>query len=401
MRAERAARPVLMLVIGLFLVGETALAPFLPQLFRELFGIDDLQATGAFVWISRLAGLLALPLWGLAARRWPIRRLVIVGLCCAAVSEAALGLAPGYVAFTALAAVVVAAKSALLLAYPALVASYEGSGDRITGVRAFVAVFHTAMVLSTLLGAAIVALPEPRWGISALAVLDLALAIACWRVLGRGRRPGSGGTRRARPPGRGRTRCARAGSALVAIAALAMIFEMATTMIRPFFTEYVLSGGMSPAAAAALFLLPHVSALAIIPLAGPLQRRFGRALLPAALVLAAAGLACQAVGFGPAVLAAGRVVFGAGLALAQIAVDLRMFEVTGTGGPAYAAVQTARAAALFVTPWIAAVAASHHLALPLALAAVLYLAAAGVAPRLTSPTHDKEEHRDRDLAYAR
>jgi MFS family permease len=125
------ARTVLLLVVGLHLVAETALTPFLPMLFRTLFGVQDLAATGTFLWVCRVAGCLAFPLWGLAARRWPAERLVLTGLCASTMLYAGLVLAPDYATFTALSAAVVATNAALLLAYPALISSYERGRPRL------------------------------------------------------------------------------------------------------------------------------------------------------------------------------------------------------------------------------------------------------------------------------
>jgi MFS family permease len=167
------ARTVLLLVVGLHLVAETALTPFLPALFRTLFGVQDLAATGTFLWVCRVAGCLAFPLWGLAARRWPAERLVLTGVSASTVLYAGMVLAPDYATFTGLSAAVAATNAALLLAYPALVSSYERghraeneaespSRRRLRGIHAYVAVFHGAVVVSTLVGAAVMVLPSPR-----------------------------------------------------------------------------------------------------------------------------------------------------------------------------------------------------------------------------------------------
>lgn len=186
----RQARSVLLSVIGLHLVAETALTPFLPQLFDRLYDIEDPQATGVYIWICRIVGLAALPLWGLAARRWTLHRLVLAGLCGSAVFDLLLGMAPSYAAYTVLSTLVVATNSALLLAYPAFIAEHgdeseDGEGGRLAGVCTLVVVFHLSVVVSTLVGAGVLALPNPRIGISAFAVLDILLAVLTYRILGR------------------------------------------------------------------------------------------------------------------------------------------------------------------------------------------------------------------------
>ncbi|HYH27006.1 MAG TPA: hypothetical protein VD834_16795, partial [Blastococcus sp.] len=188
----RGARWVLALVVALQLVAETALTPYWPRLMRELFGVDDLAATGTYLTVCRIAGLAALPLWGLAARRWPLPTLLLAGLLGSAVLDLGLALAPSLPLFTALSAGVVATGSSLVLAYPALVAVVDrrGNGDRLPAVIVYAAVFHAAAVLATVVGAGIVALPQPRWGLAAFAAVDLALAVAVWRSVVHG--PGDG-----------------------------------------------------------------------------------------------------------------------------------------------------------------------------------------------------------------
>jgi len=383
--SARAPRAVLLAVIGLHLVAETSLSPFYPALFRRLFGVTSLEATGGYIWVCRVVAVVALPLWGLAARRWALHRLVVAGLSAAVVLDLALGLAPTFAAFTVLSAAVVAAQCSLLLAYPAFV-GLDTAADRLPSVRSYVAVFHVAMLGSTLVGAAVMALPQPRFGIAAFAVLDAVLAVACWRLL-------SGTSVGAGPAGVQRPGVLR--GAVVAVAAVAVAFEVAAGVVRPFFTEWVIAGGGSVTASALLFLLPSAGALAALPLA---RRR--AAALPAAFVVAAVGLGLQAAGPGLVTVALGRVVFGAGLGLGQVALDLRMFEATGTDGPAYAVVETARMVALIATPLLATVLAEAALRAPLAGGALLFVVAAIAAGRLAPVRRPVVEEESLALEYA-
>jgi MFS family permease len=386
----RGARPVLALVVALQLVAETALTPYWPRLLRDLFGTEDLAATGTYLTVCRVAGLLALPLWGLAARRWPLPNLLVAGLLGSAVFDLGLALAPSLPLFTVLSAGVVATGSSMVLAYPALVAVADRGrgGDRLSGVVVYAAVFHAASVLATLVGAGVVALPQPRLGLAAFAVADLLLAVAVWRVVARrpaavpvpadeaGTGPAEDAVRRRLPAG-----------ALLGVAALAVLVDLGTAVPRPFFTELVLRGGGSLTAAAVLFLLPALAGLAVLPAARPLARRWGRRLLPAAAGLAAAGLALQALGAAPGpagltALTAGRVVLGLGLGLLVVAVDLRVFAAVGTDGPGFTAVETARSGALLAAPLLATATAAVALPAPLAAAAVLMAAAALVSTLL-------------------
>lgn len=395
----RHAPAVLISVIALYLVSETALAPFLPQLFERLFGITDTGATGVYLWVCRMTGLAALPLWGLAARRWPLHRLVLTGLYGAAVLDLALGLAPGYAEFTALSAASVAVNSALLLAYPAFVAEHQrraaagadGESARLAGICAIVVMFHISSVIATLAGAGVLALPQPRIGISAFALLDLLLAVLVHRALAglpgpRARRPAAATSEPAAGPRRGLARGRLPWLLLLGQAALVGVaFDFSVSVARPFFTELAEGLGGASLTAAVLFFLPSVAALAVLPLARRCQARLGPGLLPAALAVAAAGYAVQYAADGIVALGAGRVLFGLGLGLGQVAVELMMFRATGTAGPAFTAVETVRAAGLIAAPLVAAAAAGAALALPLAIGA-LTLSCAAVAALRTPGT---------------
>lgn len=407
-RGRRRARCVLVLVLALLLVAQTALTPYLPQLFDRLYGIDDPGATGFYVWVCRLTAFAALPLWGMAARWVPLHRLIFVGLCSSAALVLMLGLAPSYSMYTAISVAVVASDSALLLAYPALVATYDRTEDearpgrgaktvssadqesrRVAGVRLVVAAFHLSVVAATAVGSAVLALPEPRIGISALAVLYLVLAALVWRLL----EPLSSGVKgtRFRPPGQNRARRLPIGRRswrpirrrwrslsllLLHVSLLGFAFDFSANVVRPFFTLYAEGFVSGSAMAGVLFFLPSLSALAVLPLASGLNHRLGRWCGPAAMLLGGAGLVWQTLASDVLQLSCGRLLFGVGLGLGHVVVDLRMFRASGAAGPAFSAVTTVRAVAMLAAPAVASAAFSHHSALPLAVGAVALVAAA-------------------------
>ncbi len=378
----RAGRVVLLLVVVLHLVADTALSPFYPQLFKALFGITDPAATGAYVWACRVAAVVALPLWGLAARRWPLHRLVLAGLLLSAVIDAVLGFAPTYAAFLALSVALVATTMSMALAYPAFMALSDAE-SRPQQVMVFTGVSYAAVVVSTLAGAAVMALPDIRWGISSFALLDVALAYACHRILTRPVPVAASAAPRTEDI---MDRFALV-KAVAGVGIIVFVAEVGRSIVRPFFTAYVESGGEATFAAALLFLLPSLVALLVLPAAGVVQRRLGSALLPAAFVAGAVGLTVQAVAPRLSLLMVGAVLFGAALGLGQIALDLRMFGALGTRGPAFTAVETVRTVALMVSPLAATAAVGPSLAGPLILGAALF-AALGIAlalPRRRQP----------------
>lgn len=400
----RRAQVVLAGVVALQLVAETALTPYWPLLFRELFGIEELAATGSFLAICRVAGLAALPLWGLAALRWPVRTLLVTGLCLSAFFDLALALAPTWWSFAGFSAGVVASGSVLVLAYPALIAVTErpDTTDRRTGVVTFWAVFHVAAILATLIGAAIVGLDQPRWGLAAFALVDVLLAVAVLMLVPAEpvRREagaaaegvvvdGSAATVAAEPHLAGITRWRRLRPWLVLVAAVVAV-DAALAVPRPYFVELLLRQGVDAGAAGWLFLAPAVASLAVLPFASLVMDRLGRLAAPAGAALGAAGLLAQALAAAAdssAGVLAGRLVFGAGTGLLLVVLDLAVFDRIGTGGAAFSAIETGRSAALFAAPIVATAVAGAWLGAPLLAGAVLLLAAAALLAlaRITVP----------------
>lgn len=370
----RRARPVLVGVVALQLVAETALTPYWPLLFRELFGRDELAATGSYLTVCRLAGLLAMPLWGLLALRFPVRNLLVAGLLGSAGFDLALALAPTWWSFTVSSAGVVACGSSLVLAYPALVSVVEQDGRRArrSAVVLFWAVFHVAAVGSTLIGAAIVGMEQPRWGLGAFAAVDLALALLVLASV-----PSRREARAANPAGqRGRAQTARDVRPLLLLVLAVIVVDAAIAVPRPFFVELLVSGGTSIDAAGWMFLLPAVGSLAVLPLAGRLIDRGGAWLVPACATAAAAAFLLQATATDQLVmLAAGRLLLGAATGVLLVALDLAVFAQVGTAGPAFSAIETGRSAALLAAPVLATGLAGAWLGAPLLGGAALILLA--------------------------
>lgn len=368
------ARAVLAAVVALQLVAETALTPYWPLMFRELFGLEELAATGTYLTVCRLAGLAAMPLWGLLALRFPLRSLLVAGLLGSACFDVALALAPTWWSFALCSAGVIACGSSLVLAYPALVAVVERHGrrGRRGGVVTFWAVFHSAAVGSTLVGAAIAGMAQPRWGLAAFAAVDLVLAalvLSCVPVRARH----AGESNAADDPVAVPSSSLRP---LLLLVAAVVLVDAALAVPRPYFVELLLTGGFSVEAAGWLFLLPAVGSLAVLPLAGHLLDSAGTRLVPACAVLAAVAFLLQAlVAEHLPALVVGRLLLGAAAGVLLVALDLAVFGQVGTAGPAFSAVETGRSAALLAAPLLATAMAGPWLGGPLLGAAALVLAA--------------------------
>lgn len=385
---NRRAQIVLAGVVALQLVAETALTPYWPMMFRQLFGIDELAATGSFLTVARVAGLVALPLWGLAALRWPVRTLLVAGLVLSALLDFGLAVAPTWWTFTLVAAGLVASGSVLVLAYPALIEVTErpGRADRRTGVVTYWAVFHASMVLATLVGASIVALQEPRWGLAAFGAVDLLLALAVLAMVPAvppgPAAPRAARTRRSRRTARPRAaRWREVRPWLVLIVAVVAV-DAAFAVPRPYYVELMVSEGVTPTLAGWLFLVPGVASLLLLPVTPWLIDRLGRATATAAAALGGTGLLIQAyavVADTPEGVVAGEVIgrllFGAGTGVMLVLLDLAVFDRIGTHGAAFSAMETGRQAALLAAPVIATAVAGAWLGAPLLVAAAILLVA--------------------------
>ncbi|MGK5627744.1 hypothetical protein [Streptomyces sp. URMC 123] len=381
--ARAGGRSVLLAAAGLHMVTQSALAPFYPALFRAAYGVRELAATGLFLVLCQVAAVVALPLWGRASARFPLARLLTVGQSAAVLLAASLAFAPSYAVFTALSLALIAAKAVVLLAYPGLARSHPGG--LLPGVVQYVAVLHAASVAATLLGAVVVSVPDPRAALPLLAVLEAGLLLACVTVLGRGARAGrseraargaasaAAGAPEARDAGPGR-------APLLRMAGYVLVTAVAVYAVRPYFTEYAAGGGAGTRLAALLFVLPHLAVLATLPAVGALHRRLGARLLPAALLVGAAGLLVQTATAEPLPLAAGRLLFGVGLGLSQVALDERVLAGTGTG-PAYSVIAAAQTGGLLLAPLVATAAATWALWAPLPAGAALLTALALFASR--------------------
>lgn len=360
------SRRVLLFAAAMHMVTETALAPFYPALFRAAFGVQDFAATGWFLALSRIAAVVALPLWGLAARRVRLHTLVLFGQSAAVLLTAGLALAPTFAVFTAIGTALVAAKSVVLLAYPRTAGAHPGGLT--AGVRQYVAVLQAATVAAAVLGAAIVSVPDPMRALPLLVLAEAGLLIACV-VAFRGPAPEASATAAHQSRSRPRPQLAR-------LAAAVFLFALAGAVVRPFFTEFAASAGASEPMGALLFVTAHLAALVAV-----LRLRAAPGIAgPAAL--AAAGLLLQAVSSEPALIALGRVVFGAGLGLAQVGLDQRV--LTAVGGSGYGLVAAAQHTGLLFAPAIAAGGARLDLAVPLLAGAGLFALLAAAVPALRS-----------------
>ncbi|MFW6346672.1 MAG: MFS transporter, partial [Halomonas sp.] len=112
--------PWLVAVTAVAVVSDAMLLPFYPQFFAERFGVGDPSHVGAYLAMSCLVVMLALPLWARLARRVGTLRLLIgtqvlagcLSLTCAVVTSLPW--------FWGLSLAMLVAKASYLLVYPYL-----------------------------------------------------------------------------------------------------------------------------------------------------------------------------------------------------------------------------------------------------------------------------------------
>lgn len=317
----RLVRTALFLCVFLYIFTETLLSPFYPQFFARVFGVEDLEYSGYYIFVCRLTVVVCAPLWGLLARRFEVKHLLFVGQAGAALFTALLATTSTAGQFLALSVVLLAFKSSYLLAY-SLIVRLVGRGQLNIAAGNYQAVFHAAIIASTLAGAWIVGMEDPLnlfYWIAAADLLQLGLCVYALRAVS---------TRRPVPAAPGETRAV--GDRLGFILALGLVvftFHLANNVIRPYFTAYAQDDfSLSLEASGVLFLIPSVMAIAAMPFIrrAALPERLPR-LYVLGLCALAGGLLLQRLSASLAVLAAGRMLYGFFLTVTQAVLEVRLF----------------------------------------------------------------------------
>jgi len=366
-------RRTLFCCIFLYVATETLLSPFYPQFFRKVFGIQDWEYTGRYIFFCRLTVLVCAPLWGFAARHVQIRHLLFVGQMSAGLVTVRLADAATASEFLVLSILLVAVKSSYLLLYPLLVQLVGQEQSPALAAR-YQGVFHGAIIVSTLLGAWMVALAAPLQVFYFMAAAEFLQFILCASVLkGVQTSPQS---RISAPllqsPG---------GTAVIAAFGLVLVtFHLAVNVVRPYFTAYLMA---SPAPALSLttsgvvFLIPSLMALVAMPFIRVLciEQRLSL-VYQSATALAAVGLFLQTWADNIVLLIASRMLYGFVIVMGQAALDVRLFMGSHQQNipAAYTWAASAQSVALLCAPLLAtSVVDMSGLAAPLSAAALLCL----------------------------
>ncbi|MBO8164007.1 MAG: MFS transporter [Brevibacillus sp.] len=304
--------------LGLFT--EVLLSPFYPQFFRKVFGIEDYAYTGFYIFVCRLTVVLCSPLWGFLSRRFDPKYLLFVGQAGTAVLTALMATASSAGQFLAITVVLLFFKSSYMLIYPLIVRLGGGRNNAATAATVH-AVYHTAIILSTLAGAWMMDLHRPLAVFYIAALADaVQLAFCVWALREAGEE-GTGAVEKSESAGRW-------NPFLLVLGLLFFTITVAHHMTRPFFTRYTEQVfDVTIDTASFLFLIPSLMAVAAMPL-------IRRLCVPERLksvgvsggVAMVAGLYLQGTAESAALLVVGRMVYGVFLAITMAALDVIMFN---------------------------------------------------------------------------
>jgi DHA1 family multidrug resistance protein-like MFS transporter len=150
----------LFLCVFLALFTEVLLSPFYPQFFAKVFGVTDLSYTGFYIFVCRLTIVLCAPIWGGLARRFEVKNLLYIGQAGTAIMTAMMATAQTANQFMLITIFLLLFKSSYLLVYP-LIIQLAGQAKRATFVGIYQAIFHGAIVASTVVGAWMINLETP------------------------------------------------------------------------------------------------------------------------------------------------------------------------------------------------------------------------------------------------
>ncbi len=318
----RLTQGTLLFCVFLYVFTETLLSPFYPQFFRQVFGVEDLAYAGYYIFACRLTVALCAPLWGLLTRRFDVRYLLLTGQACATLFTSLLPLAGSAEQFLVLSVLLLAFKSSYMLLYPLLV-QIVGQSRSAAVAGNYHAVFHGAIVLSSLAGVWMINLPNPLTLFYWVAATDLLQLLLCLYLLKTIFVPSPVSTTASASRGHIGERV----NVLLALGLAIFTFHLAANLVRPYFTEYTRQDfSLSLGESSLVFLVPSVMAI----LAAPYIRR---ACLPESLprlyslgfVVLISSLLMQALAENLFGLVASRVLYGFSLAVTQAALEVQLW----------------------------------------------------------------------------
>ncbi|WPF89905.1 MFS transporter [Cyanobacterium aponinum AL20118] len=318
------------MIIGLFfcvflsLFSEVLLSPFYPLFFSKVFGVQDLSYAGYYIFICRLTVVLFTPIWGFLAKRFEARKLLSVGQLGTAVMTAMMALTQNIYQFTFITVLLLIFKSSYFLLYP-LIIELGGEQRRSSLTGVYQAVFHGAIVSSTVVGAWVLNLQHPLhlfYGVALGDVLQFALCFMLLKNIPK--------LNQQKNIAKNVDSGKNPWGFIIAIGLVVLTFQLANNLVRPYFTAYVTEPkpfGVDLITSSFLFLIPSVMAIASMPFI----RRFATSsrlsmLYTTGIMLLIGSLYLQGFSQSLPIFVMARVIYGFFLAITQGVLELKLFE---------------------------------------------------------------------------
>ncbi len=240
-------------------LAESLPAPFYPKIFKDIFGITDPEYTGTYLCILRLTFMLSYPMWAWFSQNINIFKLLSMTQFIAGAASIYCGLTQNLTAFFVCSILMVLFKSSYLLLYPYLISRSENKTSTVTRLGILV---HFSMIISALSGAYIIDKISVQYLFIIIGILDFIQMGISSRLtdIQKGVQAQPASESISFDKGR-----------LLWICMITFMFYLSSTLIRPFYTEFIMER-YAPQAdytwAAVLFIIPSLSALFLLPLAG-------------------------------------------------------------------------------------------------------------------------------------
>ncbi|MGG3890718.1 MFS transporter [Metabacillus fastidiosus] len=316
------AKAVLLGCMFLGLFSEILLAPFYPQFFSKVFGIQDYSYTGMYIFICRLVVVIISPVWGLLAKYIDAKKLLYIGQAGTALFTAMMAFAESAQQFLLITVCLLLFKSSYMLIYP-LIIELSGHKDNASSVASFHAVYHASIICATLVGGWMIGLSNPISLFFYAAMIDVVQLILCILVFrGFNHKPKKEESQPVLPNKK------LFNGFIVLLGVLFFTIMIISNVIRPFFTVYTEELFKSSLMVSSiLYLIPSVMAI----IAMPFIKRFcsptqiTKTYL-VSIFLLAVSLLMQSISESIYLFLIGRMLFGFCFILCMASLDIAMFN---------------------------------------------------------------------------
>jgi DHA1 family multidrug resistance protein-like MFS transporter len=249
----------ILLIAFLAALAESLPAPFYPKIFKDTFDINDPEYTGTYLCILRLTLMLSYPIWAWVSQNTNIFKLLSMTQFTAGAASIYCGLTQDLTAFYVCSILMVLFKSSYLLLYPYLISRSENKTSTVTRLGILL---HLSMIISAISGAYVIDKISVQYLFIIIGLFDfiqMGISSRLTDIQNVAQVQIS-----SEPISLDKTR-------LLWICIITFMFYLSSTLIRPFYTEFIIER-YAPQAnytwAAVLFIIPSLSALFLLPLTG-------------------------------------------------------------------------------------------------------------------------------------